>query len=114
MFWSSKQGIYHTKYINWATLDHSSQTTTVLASKFLVSGLYIKKMLKPISVVDVPLVLDPTVSWDTDMLSPHALPGALCHAWAKLVQVFVEVTQEVEEEPEAHTKEEWQALLGID
>ena len=84
------------------------------ASKFLISGLYIKKMLKPISVVDIPLVLDPTVSWDTDMLRPHALPGALCHAWAELVQVFVEVTQEVEEELEAHTKEEWQALLGID
>ena len=33
---------------------------------------------------------------------------------AKLVQVFVETTQEVEEELEAHTEEEWQALLAID
>ena len=33
---------------------------------------------------------------------------------AELVQVFVEITQEVEEELEAHTEEEWQALLAID
>ena len=33
---------------------------------------------------------------------------------AELVQVFVEITQELEAEPEAHTEEEWQVLLDID
>ena len=68
--------------------------------------------------MDVPLVLDPTVSWDTDILSYFDnLMLRLEHCatlGAELVQVFVEITQEVEEELEAHTEEEWQALLAID
>ena len=74
-------------------------------------------MLKLTSVVDVPLVLDPTVGWDTSILS--YFNGCMLHLehcatlGAKLVQVFVEITQEVEEEYEAHTEEEWKALLGI-
>ena len=75
-------------------------------------------MLKPISVVDVPLILEPTVSWDTDILS-YFNSHMLClehHMMlgAKLVQVLVEITQEVKEESKAHTEEEWQALLDID
>ena len=68
--------------------------------------------------MDIPLVLDPTVSWDANILSyfndhmlrleHHATLGA------KSVQVFVEITQELEAEPEAHTEEEWQVLLDID
>ena len=33
---------------------------------------------------------------------------------AESVQIFVEITQAVEAEPEAHTEEEWQVLLDID
>ena len=68
--------------------------------------------------MDVPLVLDPTVGWDADVfnyfddrmlrLEHHTMLGA------ELVQVFVEITQAVEAEPEAHTEEEWQILLDID
>ena len=68
--------------------------------------------------MDVPLVLDPTVGWDADILNyfdDRML--RLEHRatlWAKSVQVLVEITQEFEEESEAHTEEEWQALLAID
>ena len=68
--------------------------------------------------MDVPLVLDPTVGWDTDVFNyfdDRML--RLEHRatlWAESVQVLVEITQEVEAEPEAHTEEEWQLLLDID
>ena len=68
--------------------------------------------------MDVPLVLDPTVGWDADILSyfnDHML--RLEHRatlGAESVQVFVETTQELEVQPEAHTEEEWQVLLDID
>ena len=58
------------------------------------------------------------LSADTDIVSyfdSHML--CLEHRMmlgAKLVQVLVEITQEVEEESKAHTEEEWQALLDID
>ena len=76
-------------------------------------------MLKPISVVDVPLILDPTVGWDANILSYFNdrmlhLEHRAMMLGARSVQVFVEITPEVEAESEAHTKEEWQALLGID
>ena len=67
--------------------------------------------------MDVPLVLDPTVGWDADILvyfDDHMLH--LEHSTtlrAKSVQIFVEITQAVEAEPEAHTEEEWQVLLDI-
>ena len=68
--------------------------------------------------MDVPLVLDPTVSWDVNIFNyfddrmlrlEHRVM-----LWAKPVQVLVEITQAVEAEPEAHTEEEWQVLLAID
>ena len=68
--------------------------------------------------MDVPLVLDPTVGWDADVFNyfdDRML--RLEHRatlWAESVQVLVEITQEVEAEPEAHTEEEWQLLLDID
>ena len=71
-----------------------------------------------ISVVDVPLVLDFTVGWDTNIIT--YFDDRMLHLehsatlGAELVQVFVEITQAVEEESEAHTEEEWQALLAID
>ena len=68
--------------------------------------------------MDVPLVLDFTVGWDTNIityfdnrmlrLEHSAMLGA------ELVQVFMEITQVLEVEPEAHTEEEWQVLLDID
>lgn len=68
--------------------------------------------------MDVPLVLDPTVGWDADVfnyfddrmlrLEHRATLGA------ESVHIFVEITQELEEEFEAHTEEEWQILLDID
>ena len=68
--------------------------------------------------MDVPLVLDPTVGWDTDIL--NYLDDRMLRLehratlWAESVQVLVEITQEFEEESEAHTEEEWQVLLDID
>ena len=68
--------------------------------------------------MDVPLVLDPTVSWDANILSYfndcmlHLEHSATLRA--ESVQIFVEITQAVEAEPEAHTEEEWQVLLDID
>ena len=68
--------------------------------------------------MDVPLILDPTVGWDADILNyfdDRML--RLEHRatlWAESVQVLVEITQEFEEESEAHTEEEWQVLLDID
>ena len=68
--------------------------------------------------MDVPLILDPTVGWDADILNyfdDRML--RLEHRatlWAESVQVLVEITQEFEEESEAHTEEEWQVMLDID
>ena len=92
---------------------------TVSASKSLVPGLCIKKNAKASLVLWTPhSILDPTVGWDTDIftyfddrllrLEHSAMLGA------ESVQVFVEITQVLEAEPEAHTEEEWQVLLDID
>ena len=68
--------------------------------------------------MDVPLVLDPTVGWDADVF--NYFDDRMLHLehsttlGAELVQVFVEITQVLEAEPEAHTEEEWQVLLDID
>ena len=68
--------------------------------------------------MDIPLVLDFTVGWDANILS-YFDDRMLCleHSTtlgAESVQIFVEITQAVEAEPEAHTEEEWQVLLDID
>ena len=68
--------------------------------------------------MDVPLVLDPTVGWDANIFNYFddcMLRLEHCATLeAELVQIFVEITQVVEAEPEAHTEEEWQVLLDID
>ena len=68
--------------------------------------------------MDVPFILDLTVSWDADVFTyfdNHMLHLEHCATLgAESVQIFVEITQAVEAEPEAHTEEEWQVLLDID